>query len=87
MISSMTNQQQQLYKISQENKCSESKGRYLLDQQEKYKKDIIQPNNPLFQKIYGSKLKQDALIKERQAKVSKEQWQEVKEKKQWLRKQ
>lgn len=42
--------------------------------QEKYKDEILQPNNPRFKQVYGNKLEQQRHIKEKQIRESQDQW-------------
>ena len=47
---------------------------YLGKLQERHKVDILQPTDPLFQKVYGDKLGRDAEAKRRAEDKAREEW-------------
>ena len=59
---------------------------YLVKLQKRHWKDIVQPSNPLFEKIYGDKLKKTSEKMERQKKLAEEEWKELEEKKKFEQK-
>ena len=67
-------------------KKSPSGRRYLGELQEKYKLDLIQPKDPMFNKVYGDKFKRDKQIREKQEIMAKGEWEEVRVKREYLQK-
>ena len=59
---------------------------YLAKLQKRHWKDIVQPSNPLFEKIYGDKLKKTAEKMEKQKKLAESEWKELEEKKKFEQK-
>lgn len=59
--------------------------RYLARLQKKYELDIIQPGDPRFEKVWGHKRKQFQVLKEKHEKQYKEEWQELREKKEFVK--
>lgn len=59
---------------------------YLSKLQKRHWKDILQPSNPLFEKVYGDKLKRDAQKLEEKKRKSQDEWAELEERKQHAQK-
>ena len=67
--------------IAHSNKISESEALHLAHEQEKYKLDILQPSDPLFNRVYGDKLKREKKQMQRKESLSKGMWVELEERK------
>ena len=59
-------------------------GRAYLDKlQKRHWKDLVQPSDPLFQKIYGAKLKANERVAQKNKRRADDEWAELKEKKEY----
>lgn len=70
------NLQEKAKALSKRNNISEQKALHLAREQERYKYDILQPDNPMFEKVYGNKLKKEKRIREQQEDKAKGEWQD-----------
>ena len=63
-------------KLAHTLKISESRALKLAKDREKHKLDILQPNNPLYEKVYGKQIAYNKKVREAQEDKSKELWHE-----------
>jgi hypothetical protein len=56
---------------------------YLARMQEAYKEDIAQPGTPLFDKVYGDKIRRDKINKEKRERIARDMREEIEQKKRW----
>ncbi|MEB3215560.1 MAG: hypothetical protein VKN72_04755 [Nostocales cyanobacterium 94392] len=54
--------------------------KYLANLQKKYENDILQPNNPKFNKVYGKRIEEQKKLKEKNETIANDMWLEAKEK-------
>lgn len=55
--------------------------RYLSKLQKKHELDILQPNDPRFNKVYGDQIKKRQEVRIQQEQKAKDEWQESQERK------
>ena len=56
---------------------------YLGSLQKKYWREILQPSDPLFEKVYGSSLKEKAKLREANERLARSLWEERQAKKEF----
>ena len=56
---------------------------YLAKLQKRHWKDLVQPSSPLFEKIYGAKLKANERVAQKNKRRADDEWAELNEKKQY----